>query len=166
MLIFVVDIPINFNLTYLDDEGKMVYDRKQIARHYVRFFFWIDVIGVFPFYAISLWIAGQWGQDSSLAEGLSLFRLSKMVRLHRIVQLFGMLQYNPHISFMWLTLIRNTSFALVWTHFNACMFYFIARMENFHEDNTWIGGSLEGLNTAQAYILSLYWSIVTFATVG
>jgi hypothetical protein len=127
---------------------------------------WIDIIGVFPFYAIALLISGQWGQNSRLAQYLAILRLSKMVRLHRLRELFRILQYNPHISLIWLTLIRNTSFALVWTHFNGCVMYFIARQENFHTDNSWIGGSLEGLTLAQAYVLTLYWSIVTFTTVG
>jgi len=57
-------------------------------------------------------------------------------------------------------------FAILWSHFAACIFYFIAKQQNFDPDTTWIGGSIEDLNGAERYSTSLYWSIVTFTTVG
>jgi hypothetical protein len=162
--IFVVDIIINFNLAYTNEFDEIVYDRKEIAKHYFRRMFWVDLVGVFPFYVVFLAITGQKGQDSRTAQYLSLLRLFKMVRLHRVVQLFGILQYSTKISFMTLTLTRNFSLALVWTHFAACVIYFISRMYGFSEENTWIGGSLDGLNGFETYVTALYWSVVTFTT--
>lgn len=164
--VFVVDIGVNFNLAFYNEKGDIVCERQLIARNYLRFMFWVDLVGVFPFYVIALACTGQLGQDSALAQYLALFRLFRMVRMYRLKQLFDILQYSTKISLMWLTLTRNFSAALAWTHFAACIMYFIARQYSFDEDETWIGGSLTGLNAVERYLTSLYWSVVTFTTVG
>jgi CRP-like cAMP-binding protein len=165
--IFVVDIIVNFHLAYFDEQDAIIYDRKSIARHYLAFMFWVDFVGVFPFYVVALACSGQLGNgDSKLAEYLALLRLLRMVRLYRVWQLFVSLQYNTHISLMWLTIIRNFSAALVWSHFSACVIYFIAKQFDFDPDQTWIGGQVNDLNLFERYVTSLYWSLVTFCTVG
>jgi hypothetical protein len=160
--IFLIDIAVNFHLVYYDANDKLVSDKKEIAIHYLKGMFWLDFVGIFPFYLVALAITGEIGnEDSNLASYLSLLRLVKLVRLHRMKQLFDILQYNPHVSLLMLTLLRNFGFAILWSHFAACIFYFIARMQDFDSDTTWIGGSIEDLNGAERYITSLYWSIVT-----
>jgi len=168
LVIFVVDILINFNLAFFNENDEIQFQRRDIARHYTRWFFWIDLIGVFPFYVVGYAIADASGQANNehMYQYLSLLRLTKLVRLHRVKQLFEILQYSKKISLLSLTLSRNFSFALVWTHFSACVFYFIARAYDFDADNTWLGGSIEGLSDVERYLTSLYWSIVTFTTVG
>lgn len=163
---FTLDIFINFNLAYYNTQDEIVTDRKLIARHYLEWFFWVDFIGVFPFYEVALAAAGQVGKNTRLSQYLSLLRLFRMVRLHRVKVLFDTLQYSTKISFISLTLIRNLSFALLWTHFNACALYFIARERGFDPTSTWIGEVYPDLNLAELYVLSLYWSVVTFSTVG
>lgn len=164
--IFVLDILINFNLAYYDEKDEIVLDRASIARNYLRFMFWIDLIGVFPFYLVALAAAGALGEDTTLTQYLALLRLFKLVRLHRMKQLFDILQYSTRVSLMWLTLTRNFGAALVWTHFAACIFYFISRQDSFDAETTWIGGSISGLSAFERYCTALYWSVVTFTTVG
>lgn len=161
--IFVVDIIVNFNLAFYKDE-QIVFERKQIAKAYLKRMFWIDLVGVFPFYAIALKIARD---DASTRTMLlcGLFRLLKLVRLHRMKKLFHDMQYNSHISLMGFTLIRNLSVALFVTHFSACIMYFLARLDDF-SDNTWLGPLVLDLNGFERYCTSLYWSITTFTTVG
>jgi hypothetical protein len=162
--IFIIDIVVSFHLVYYDEHDNLVSDKRQIAVHYLRGQFWLDFAGIFPCYLVALVIAGELGNDNTLASYLSLLRLVKLVRLHRMKQLFDILQYNPHVSLLWLTLIRNLGFALIWSHFSACVFYFIARHFDFNPDETWIGGSMDGLNGFERYVTSLYWSVVTVRT--
>jgi hypothetical protein len=164
LAVFCLDICINFNLAYYDDQYEVVTDRKTIARNYASCMFWVDLIGVFPFYSIALLAAGEMGKNSTLAEYLGITRLLRLVRLHRVKQLFDALQYNTHISLMSLTLTRNFGAALVWTHIAACVMYFIARQHGFEDDETWIGGQVYGQTAFERYITALYWSVVTFTT--
>jgi ankyrin repeat protein/CRP-like cAMP-binding protein len=164
--IFGVDIVVNFFLAYFDTNEDIVFDRKLIAQHYLRFLFWIDFIGVFPFYLVALACAGLVGQDTTTTQYLALLRLLKLVRLHRVKQLFDLLQYNARVSLTWLTVMRNFAAALIWSHFSACVLFFIAREYGFDPDRTWIGDKVLSLDTFELYVTSLYWAIVTFTTVG
>jgi hypothetical protein len=121
---------------------------------------------VFPFYAVILAATGQLGKDTQLSQLLGIVRLLKLVRLHRVRLLFKRAQYSTEISLMWLTLIRNFTGALVWTHCNACTMYFIAKMYGFEQDQTWIGESIDDMSMFERYITSLYFAVVTFTTVG
>lgn len=163
--IFFVDIIINFHLAYYDEFDKLVTDKKTIAIHYLRRQFWLDCLGVFPIYIVALAIAGEVGNDGKTALYLSLFRLVKLVRYHRMKQLFDILQYNPHVSLLVFTLIRNFGFAILWSHFSACTFYFIARQYDFDPDATWIGGVVQDLNPGERYVTSLYFTVVTYVDI-
>jgi hypothetical protein len=163
--IFFVDIFFNFNLAY-DRDTNIIVDRKLIAIHYIKTMFWVDVVGVFPFYPIVLAATGQLGKDTQLSELLGLLRLLRLVRVHRGFTLFQRSQYSTKISLMWLTLIRNFTGAFLWTHFNACIIYFIAKLYSFDPETTWIGDSMAGLSMFERYITSLYLAVTTFATVG
>lgn len=148
--VFVLDMAVTFNLAFYNENDVIVYDRRLIAQNYFRCFFWIDLVSVFPFYPIALAITGQLGQDSTLAQYLSLLRLTRMVRLYRVQQLFEVLQYSSRISLLSLTLTRNLGAALVWTHCGACTMYFISRQYGFDEEGTLIGASYANLDEGEA----------------
>ena len=168
--VFFIDMVINFNLAYYDECSRLVYGRRDIARNYMQFWFWIDLVGVFPFYIIALAIAGKVGVESTISyqDPLNLLRLFKLVRLgrlHRVITFFAVIKYSGKISFVAYTLMRNFSAAVFWCHLWACIMYFIARQSSFDED-TWIGSSNSDLSGFERYILSLYWSVVTVSGGG
>lgn len=147
--IFLVDMLVNFDLAIYAEDGQVITQRMDIATNYFRFFFWVDFVGVFPFYPIALAVAGELGQDSRRAQYLSLLRLTRMVRLHRVKQLFDVLQLTSKISYLWLTLTRNLAAAVIWTHLAACTMYFISRQYDFDEDETMIGGNYPVLSPGE-----------------
>ena len=169
--VFFFDMVINFNLAYYDERSKLVYGRREIARNYMKFWFWIDLVGVFPFYITALAIAGKVGAESTVSDQdplnlLRMFKLVRLVRLHRVLTFFSLIKYSRKISFVAYTLMRNFSAAVFWCHLWACIMYFIARMYSFDPENTWIGSSHSDLSIFDRYILSLYWSVVTVSGGG
>jgi ankyrin repeat protein/CRP-like cAMP-binding protein len=164
MVIFSVDITVNFNLALYQNK-MMVVERKQIAKSYCQGMFWLDFFAVFPFEYVALAISGEIGERNNKALYLSLYRLLGFLRLHRMAALQDMLQHDSKVSLIWFTLLRNLSVALVVTHFSACAMYFLARLNDFDE-NTWLGPLVFEMNGFERYVVSLYWSVVTFATVG
>jgi len=165
LTIFILDIIINFNLAYYDENNKIVFNRQCIFKHYIRKMFWVDLIGVIPFYLICLQATGTLGEVSQFTQNLGLLQLLKLVRIYRVADFFSILQYNRKISLISLTLIRNFSAALVWTHVWACIMFFIARESSFGQD-TWLGYEASEMSSFENYITALYWSVVTFTTVG
>lgn len=162
LAVFGVDILINFNLAYADEEDVVVTDRKQIFWHYFRFCFWIDLISFFPFYIIILAARDEIGVDNFQTRNLQLVRLLRLVRLHRVVHAFELTQYSTKISLLWYTMTRDFGGAILWTHFAACMMFFIARQYNFQD--SWLEEPADSDTNLDLYLTSLYFSIVTFAT--
>lgn len=160
-VVFLVDIAVNFNLAF-EDHDMVVYDRRKIARRYLRGTFWLDLISVLPIYAIALAISGDIGKDTQTAQLLALLRFFTFARLHRVSSFFEDLQHNMRLSLMWLTLLRNFVVGFLWTHLFACIMYFVSRQYNFNEDTTWIGGSIDGLSSQEIYTTALYWYVKLF----
>jgi Ion transport protein len=162
LIVFGVDILVNFNLAYTDREELVVTDRKLIVWNYFRCWFWIDLVGVFPFYITILAARNEIGVDNQQTRNLQLVRLLRLIRLHRVVHAFELTQYSTKISLMWYTMTRNFGGAIMWTHFAACMMFFIARQHDFQD--SWLEQPADSETNFDLYVTSLYWSIVTFAT--
>jgi ankyrin repeat protein len=176
-IVFAVDIVVNFNLAFTNkkENDVMVVDRDEIVQTYGSRMFWVDLFGVFPFYqAAALAVTASSGGDliatdtdtSSLVLYLSLLRLTSLVRLHRMVPMSDMLQYNSRISLIWFTLARNFAVLLTVNHLSACAMYFLARSKDFDDRTTWLGPVVSSMNGFERYVVSLYQSVVTFSTVG
>lgn len=81
-----------------------------------------------------------------------------------------------HVSLAALTIVRNLVFVLYVAHWAACGLYYIARVGDGGAGfgrfgaGTWIGREPEKLasltSTPQRFLVSLYWAVTTFATVG
>jgi CRP-like cAMP-binding protein len=145
----------------------ILYDRPQIIWEYVigSGMFWIDLIGVFPFQTLALLVTGTLGESSTQALLFSLLRFLQFVRLHRVPKISEILQYNARVSLLYFTLLRNFAVVMSCAHCEACGMYYLARLQDF-DDSTWLGPKVQGMTTFQRYVTSLYWSIVTFCTVG
>jgi potassium channel len=76
---------------------------------------------------------------------------------------FEMVQFSSKIDRLALTLTRNFGAAFLWTHIGACTLFFIARQQYF--EDTWLAPEPTD-SIYDLYVTSLYWSVVTFATVG
>lgn len=154
--IFTVDMAVNFNLAFFQDD-EFVCERRQIARAYLSFMFWVDAVGVVPFRDISYILANQMGATSETILVLSLLQLSRLIRLYRIKKLFQELRNNVCVNLLTFTLLRNFSVVVVACHVQACIMYFLARAQHFGED-TWLGPILyESESSFERYVTSLYW---------
>ena len=166
-----IDILVSFNVgRYVN--GELIVDRRQLARNYLRLFFFVDLVSIIPFDEIALSIAGLNGpnslNDPQLAQYLSLLKLIRMLRCYRLFWFFTYLTYNLAAPLLMVTLVRNLFFIFFLSNFAACAFYYEALQAGLGP-NTWVGANaewFEGSNTAQMYIYSLYWSIVTLSTTG
>ena len=142
-ILLFVDIVINF-YSQVYSKGKLIRNRKEIARHYLRTFFIFDLLAAIPFFLISVIFPGVlW------LKWISLARLFKLLRLHTLISKWRSRQViNPSILrlgvfFFWILLIA---------HWIACIWIYIARFEH--------------LDPIPTYINAIYWCITTITTVG
>lgn len=78
-----------------------------------------------------------------------------------------------HVSLAALTIVRNLVLVLYVAHWAACGLYYIARVGDGGSGfgaGTWIGRDPDKLallkSTPHRFLVSLYWAVTTFATVG
>jgi len=80
-VIFSIDIIINFFSAYYDQNDDIVIDKRKIAIKYIKSWFIIDFLGVFPIY---LFIEGDSKSINNLVRLLRIQRLYKLLRLNRL----------------------------------------------------------------------------------
>jgi potassium voltage-gated channel Eag-related subfamily H protein 8 len=51
-LFFILDIVVHFRTTYVNKTGRIVYDQKAIAIHYLKGWFVLDFLAALPFEAL------------------------------------------------------------------------------------------------------------------
>lgn len=84
-IFFYVDIFLNFMTAYYQDDV-LIEDRRKIARHYFKFWFWIDFLSAFPFdKLIPIFAPNISKSDLRLVKMLRILRLGRMAKLIKYV---------------------------------------------------------------------------------
>ncbi|KAJ0393341.1 hypothetical protein P43SY_007102 [Pythium insidiosum] len=83
---FLVDLALYFNTAFVDARGRLVYDRRRIARHYIRHWFLVDLLSSFPFDAFGVGTTAgsgttvtSWRWAQVVSDGL--LRIPRLVHL-------------------------------------------------------------------------------------
>ena len=170
---FIIDIVLIFNTAYyesVDDTTVLVTNRKQIAKNYMRSWFWLDIVASLP---IDLIVRSSVNQ---IAKIVRMQRLQKLFRLIKIPRLFKLLSLNNRLktSFsLYKDNMKQGSVTMVlsvlgiFCHVAACSWVVIAHINLTVMTPTWI--EVEELVTASSidvYVASLYFIVMTMTTVG
>lgn len=174
---FFLDILMHFNLGYYQ-HGQVVTRRRKIAREYLKFWFWFDLITAFPYEYM-----GQYDQDTVYDKGLlehdwnkllgagrfyalvRLLRIAKVEKLFNDVERYLDLGNNlRNLMYIWKVILT----VLVIAHIVACFWHFEGLWGTTFSEKTWIVNyKLDNeKNWVYRYISSLYFTIATMQTVG
>ena len=174
-IIFTIDIILNFFSAFIDKEDNIIKNHKKIIYNYVSGWFIIDVISALPFHFIlndSFHIYNTIARLIRLPRILSLIRLFKLVRMVRLLKnkdsnsftrfLLDIFKINANIE----RLIYFIFAFLLLNHLAACLWYWIAKIQDFNPD-CWVTrlGYIDSSNF-EIYIVSFYWTLTTVTTVG
>lgn len=157
-----VDVILNF-FTSFRQQGIKTADARQTAGHYLKTFFFIDLIANLPLDALFLG-----GEDIRVA-GLSLVLILRQLRLLRVVRLFVIFRRWQGLSWTNTGYLRIAKFFTIVTlliHWIACAWFLVPYLEGFPENCWVVQQGIERAGPATQYIRSLYWVIQTMATVG
>eukprot|EP01043_Picozoa_sp_COSAG02_P045755 COSAG02_NODE_4217_length_5620_cov_17.851476_4_plen_772_part_00 len=145
---FIVDIIINCRTAYVDSHQKIVADSKKVFAHYVKTWFFIDVVACLPLNYI-LYISGSlslpWltnqgpagATDAGAADGikvlkvLRLLRLSKMLRVLKLKTITERYRDSPwyHNFLTSFKLLKLIMLLLYLSHFLACFWYLVGNAD-------------------------------------
>lgn len=175
-LLFITDIAFNFRTTFVGKSSQVVYDTKVIALHYVKTWFFMDLLAAIPF---DILVAFQVTKSTTIP----LMKLARLLRLSHVIHKIGRYaQYSAAV----LSLLM-VAYALV-CHWMACFWfvigYFDLRDNNNGFKNGWLyslavsseqiiarndsdyGTQVDVPTLASSYLTSLYFTTTILTSVG
>ncbi|KAK4776250.1 hypothetical protein SAY87_024211 [Trapa incisa] len=166
---FLVDIVLQFFLAYRDSQTyRMVYKRSSISLRYLKSTFLLDFLGCMPWDIIY-----KACHNREEVRYLLWIRLS---RVRKVTEFFQTVEKDIRINYLFTRIVKLINVELYCTHTAACIFYYLATtLPAAEEGYTWIGSLKMGdfsysnfrdINLWKRYTTSLYFAIVTMATVG
>ncbi|KAG8388135.1 hypothetical protein BUALT_Bualt02G0094400 [Buddleja alternifolia] len=166
---FLLDIILQFFVAYRDPHTYcLVYNHNLIAIRYLKSRFLVDLLGCFPWDAIFK-VCGK-------KEPVRYMLWIRLCRALRVTEFFEKLEKDIRINYLFSRIIKLFVVELYCTHAAACLFYYLATtLPPSKEGYTWIGSLRMGdysyanfreIDLWTRYITSLYFAVVTMATVG
>ncbi|KAL3512494.1 hypothetical protein ACH5RR_025211 [Cinchona calisaya] len=166
---FLIDIVVRFFVAYREAQShRMVYNHNLIAIRYLKSRFVLDLLGCLPWDYIY--------KASGRKEPVRYLLWIRLSRALRVTELFSKLEKDIRINYLFTRIIKLFVVELYCTHTAACIFYYLATtLPPSEEGYTWIGSLQMGdyryahfreIDLWTRYVTSLYFAIVTMATVG
>lgn len=161
--VFCIDILLHFNTARFDEiRSILVVDRTVLALHYLKFWFWIDLLTSFPFDLIAL----AAGASSAALTILPLFRILRFLKLFKVFRMQGYFSNSRYFSlfmiFFELTFIAHTI---------SCFWYYFGATEDAINPegfpSTWIAAfTTSSYSILDKYVISIYWTLYTMLGIG
>ncbi|XP_076360745.1 voltage-gated inwardly rectifying potassium channel KCNH6-like isoform X2 [Tachypleus tridentatus] len=168
-VMFIIDILINFRTTYVNTNEEVVSVPSQIAAHYLRGWFIIDVVAAIPF---DLLLFGTETDETTTLIGL--LKTARLLRLVRVARKID--RYSEYGAAVLVLLVA--AFVLI-AHWLACIWYAIGNAERNimkhrigwldHLANTTLqfyNNSYGGPSIKAKYVTALYFTITSLTSVG
>lgn len=169
--LFFADFLVNCCLAYYDREKNLVCEQRKILSNY--FIGWMipDLFACLPFNII-FESNKQYNSLVRVARIPRLYRLFKITKLLRIAKVMKnsskILKHMNYILKISVAFERIFWFAFTYiliVHLVACMWVFVGKFDE--TSINWIEiGNFQDIPNMSLYIVSLYWTITTFTTVG
>lgn len=160
-IIFAIDLVLNFRTSTTDRMGHLVTSPKEIARAYLRFWFWIDIVSMLPLSAVSsIWISPHPGSTTSIQQ-VRVVRLVKLFRVLRIAHVAPRFQAH-HATLRVARLIVKVAFI---AHLLTCGYYFVSMTSATMYEHS-LSETMPTTNHFDIYVFCLYWTVTTMTTVG
>mmetsp|Transcript_3604 Transcript_3604/g.9074 ORF Transcript_3604/g.9074 Transcript_3604/m.9074 type:complete len:853 (+) Transcript_3604:70-2628(+) len=141
--VFLIDIVLSFRTGYFDgNTGNTILDPKQIAHHYLRRWFWLDIVTVWP---IALTPLGALSWVYALKS-------ARLLRLHSLV-----VRVQMRFGGNWMRRVAAGVMVLLLAHVMACMWRHSLDYDGvpLPEDQLW-----------EVYVLDMYFLTMTMTTIG
>jgi len=181
-VLFILDLVINFFLSYRDARGMEVSDLKRIWINYLKCYFWINALACMPPELVSEMLTAHEEEDNNVNNTAKITRLQRVSRLARLVRLLRLLKVVPIFArSAFMARLRSKrevrllhlGVHFVWImHLVACGWYLVAYLHK-DSDETWVarrelpsGDPLLGETPEKHWLHAMYFVLTVFTTVG
>lgn len=179
--LFICDVVISFFSIYVKGNGSVITDHRRIAMHYIKTWFFLDVIASIPYSLFDLWTNREnTSSQPRVNIFLRLLRLPRMYKLLRLFRIAKVFKSSNNLDTSWIErfqnfvqinsrvykLIKFLLTAIVAVHIAACVWYFIARISDLGPDSWVVRRGLSDSSNGTRYLAAFYWTLTTMITVG
>ncbi|KAK9118097.1 hypothetical protein Scep_016190 [Stephania cephalantha] len=166
---FLIDIVLQFFVAFRDKHTYlMIGDRTPIAFRYLKSTFIIDFLSCLPWDVIY--------RKSGKKEVVRYLLWIRLIRVRKVTEFFQQMEKDIRINYLFTRIVKLITVEVYCTHTAACIFYHLATTVPANKEGyTWIGSLKLGdysysnfreIDFGKRYLTSLYFAIVTMATVG
>ena len=156
---FLLDIGINFRTAYYDEWGNLFVGTHEIAQHYLKGWFAIDLIAAIPVDLIALIIQGTGAQaDSDTLQSLTLLKFYRIVRINKVIRLLtAKFQRYANVGMI----VKLFFMICLAVHFLGCLWYFVCAQQK--GDETWITSNNISIDSNETTFYGIY-TTTTYST--
>lgn len=153
---FIMDFFLQFVLGYVDEQsGKVVTSLTQIRNRYLRSYFVIDVVSLFPF--------DQLVQSSStpLLRAIKFLRMLKLLRALKANRIISRLLSHVDVSHATIKISKDIVILLILIHFLVCAWAYQANSDHNDDPDRWIYLNSVDISSADAMYITVMQLIFT-----
>lgn len=103
-LISLMDMVLHFYLAFYNRNGIMVLDRRKIMKRYLKTWFILDMVALLPLDVLVL--IPSFRGHLPMAQALAIFRLNRLVSIHKIFRFFCKLHFLQLLRFLQISVYR------------------------------------------------------------
>jgi len=164
--LFISDVLLQFFLSYEDSISMIeVKDPILIAKNYLRFWFWLDLVSIFPYDLIAFFVHGDAIGDLSVLSIIRMFRMFKLFKLMSIKRIFQRMEAQYAINYDYLELGKYLVAVFFIVHLLACGLMIVGNPDN--TSHSWmIEGGYDDADHSSQYLTAAYWATMTLSTIG
>ena len=172
IVILAIDIILTFFSAYTDSEENLVKNHKKIVMRYLKGWFFIDVLAIFPF---TLFIDIDKKNITKYSVLPKSYRLVKCIELLRITKINSKGNVH-HVTKYFLEKLKINAnierllfFVLLFflmNHLCACFWFLTAKLQDMDPDCWVVRLGYVDCSNVELYIISFYWTLTTVTTVG
>eukprot|EP01029_Cantina_marsupialis_P007032 TRINITY_DN1775_c0_g1_i1.p1 TRINITY_DN1775_c0_g1~~TRINITY_DN1775_c0_g1_i1.p1 ORF type:complete len:879 (+),score=198.96 TRINITY_DN1775_c0_g1_i1:366-3002(+) len=171
---FAVDMIFNFFLCYFDEKRSgMVADTLKITKRYVKGWFIIDFVSIFPFDMLGFVLQSDTLSKLKVLRLIRLLRLMKLLRIVRASRIISRWESHINVSFSKLALGKFILVLCFAAHWVACLWGLMVSFqgddsEPVMQSDNWVAsyGLVNPDDILDVYFAALYWSVMTLTTIG
>nr|CCA26891.1 Voltagegated Ion Channel (VIC) Superfamily putative [Albugo laibachii Nc14] len=174
-VVFAIDIVLHFFTGVQLQNDEILYELKAISLAYIKGWFLLDLLSTLPIDFISKWTGHSSTNNQALlaaklVRSLKITRLFKLAHVRKLSVMFQNLEDAVYTNQSVLSMIKIGLLMFSVSHLVACLWRFCATIPS-DSTKTWVTefhyNEVGRANQATLqYLASVYWAIVTMATIG
>lgn len=165
--LFMVDILINFNTAFEDDEANIITNWKWICFNYIWTWFFLDFISCVPLTLIGKLTDVDYNKNIKYVKLTRLPRLYRLLRLMKLVKLWKLSWFiELSLSKVGLSIdtqekIKMLAYLILLIHIYGCIWAIASNLESDDWMNWVKNENVEDKPTFMKYITAIYWAVYT-----